>query len=151
MTDMQTAEQPKVSPSGVPIVAGDPRFMTRDEQGRLVNPDGSVFVPEEKPRTVQDALADLENEINGVWHATPSGTESAVVRMRGHLKELRGFVDPNSPQAKADAAKKAEADRVALAQKQADVQKAQAAERDRVATEQARKDTEVRAEKDHTG
>lgn len=104
MTDVQTAEQAKVS-------AGD----------------------HEEPRTVNRALADLESEINGLWHSTPSGTESAVIRMRGHLKELRGFVDPNSPQAKADAAKKAEADRLALAQKQAEAQKAQAAERDRVA------------------
>lgn len=84
------------SASGVPVTPGDPRFMTRDADGKLVNPDGSVYVPEEQPRTVHHVLADLASEVEGLWHSSPSGTESAVVRMRGHLRELRGLVDPKA-------------------------------------------------------
>jgi hypothetical protein len=62
-------------------------------------------VEQEQPRTVHHALADMHHEIDALVHASPSGTESAVVRMRAHLRELRDFLDPNSAQAKADAAK----------------------------------------------
>lgn len=87
-----------MSASGVPITPGDPRFMTRDAEGNLVNPDGSVYEPEDHPRTVHHALADMQSEIDGLVHATPSGTESAAHRLRHHLREVRGFVHPNSPQ-----------------------------------------------------
>lgn len=111
VTQPQTKGGPAKTASGVVIDPNDPRFMARDGQGRLLNPDGSVYVPEDAAdkRTVQHALGDLESEINHVWHATPSGTETSTLRLRGLLREIRGFVDPNSQQAKDDAKRKQEA------------------------------------------
>lgn len=158
MTDAQTAERTKPvadvvprSPSGVPITPGDPRFMTRDAAGNLINPDGTVYVPEEQPRTVHHALADLAAEIEALWHSTPSGTESAVVRMRGHLRELRGLVDPDSEQAKADATKRQE-DKL-RAQQELKAAQAQAAADARAADEvRARQQQQAAAKpKDATG
>lgn len=83
-------------------------------------------VEQEQPRTVHHALADMHHEIDALVHASPSGTESAVVRLRRHLREVRDFVDPNSPQAKADAVKaqaKSAADVNARASEQAAAQR----------------------------
>lgn len=86
MTDGQT---PQADPPNAPRPvwpAADPRMTT---------PKAPVQAPEE-PRTVHHVLADLAAEVEGLWHSSPSGTESAVVRMRGHLRELRGLVDPKA-------------------------------------------------------
>lgn len=84
--------------------------------------DVQATEPEVRARTVNDTLADMDGEVNGLVHATPSGVESAVIRLRAHLREVRGFVDPNGPQAKA-----MEAERVAAQAKEAEAVKAEAA------------------------
>lgn len=96
--------------------------------------DVQAAKPEVRARTINDTLADMDGEVNGLVHATPSGVESAVVRLRAHLREVRGFVDPNGPQAKA-----IEVERVAATAKEAEAVKAREAEAAKVRQNEAAK------------